>query len=416
MAFNRELAEEIVADSDDRDMARFFAGREAEIGAFEQARRISARKRQTVFRVYAGAPGCGKSSLLTHLQETRKDDASLLFITLTRENFDTLADVFKLVADRALERPQRKEEGESETLVAAVARYANPTLQALGEAVRIKNAGDVLTAWRKAQAMKDVTVVLVCDDAHALGERQLRTLHTLHTNGLHANTEHTPPSVIVLAGLTHTKSLLNRADIPRKAHNADVDMGAMADDECMESTLGMLEELGAEGTGSLHRAVADQVATWSRGWPQHLNRVQESLCRELLIAQGHLDRVDLRAVERMADAARAEHYEKRLDDEAVFGGDDELIQRIVVAIDGKDVRTQAELRGACSEQIEALKRADDPNFDLTPAGIADALVQKGIVCRGERPPVPHSHPVDGDVGQGAIARTALSRMGAGASS
>ena len=37
----------------------------------------------------------------------------------------------------------------------------------------------------------------------------------------------------------------------------------------------------------------------------------------------------------------------------------------------------------CRAQIEALGRMDDPDFTLTPEGIADGLERKGVVCRDE---------------------------------
>ena len=79
MAFNRELAEELANAQRDRDRARYFAGRVAEIDAAESAFAEARKYTQTAFRVFTGAPGCGKSSLLTHIRESHADNPELLF-------------------------------------------------------------------------------------------------------------------------------------------------------------------------------------------------------------------------------------------------------------------------------------------------------------------------------------------------
>ena len=57
-------------------------------------------------------------------------------------------------------------------------------------------------------------------------------------------------------------------------------MGAMAEDECAESTRNMLGAVRANGD----REHAGQVvAALSLGWPQHLKGAQSALCRGLLV-------------------------------------------------------------------------------------------------------------------------------------
>ena len=77
MPFDRELATEIL-NSRDRDTALFFAGRKAEIRAFERAVAEASQYKQATFRIYQGAPGCGKTSLAHHLADTCVD--KVLFV------------------------------------------------------------------------------------------------------------------------------------------------------------------------------------------------------------------------------------------------------------------------------------------------------------------------------------------------
>ena len=77
MPFDRDLATELLHSSD-RDVARFFAGRETEVRAFEAAIRSAGTKPRAQFRIFQGPPGCGKTSLAHHLAETCFD--KLLFV------------------------------------------------------------------------------------------------------------------------------------------------------------------------------------------------------------------------------------------------------------------------------------------------------------------------------------------------
>ena len=81
MGFNPELARRLLREVD-RDTAAFFAGRREEIQRFDDT--LAAledryeRNRRALFLVYQGAPGCGKTSLVSHLRETRPEEVGLL--------------------------------------------------------------------------------------------------------------------------------------------------------------------------------------------------------------------------------------------------------------------------------------------------------------------------------------------------
>ena len=70
MAFDRDLAAKGLR-SDDRDIAPYFTGREAEIAAFDNAVAAAGDKPLALFRIFQGPPGCGKTSLAAHLAEIR---------------------------------------------------------------------------------------------------------------------------------------------------------------------------------------------------------------------------------------------------------------------------------------------------------------------------------------------------------
>ncbi|MYA17577.1 MAG: ATP-binding protein [Gammaproteobacteria bacterium] len=71
MAFNFELARERL-ERRNLPATLYFAGRHDEIRQFDAALGESERVgKQAVFRIYQGAPGCGKSSLVGRLRQIR---------------------------------------------------------------------------------------------------------------------------------------------------------------------------------------------------------------------------------------------------------------------------------------------------------------------------------------------------------
>ena len=79
MAFDYDLARKLLA-SGDRDFAPYFAGRDKEIGSFGDALVEAQGKPQGVFRVFQGAPGCGKTSLARHIRESQASKLALVSI------------------------------------------------------------------------------------------------------------------------------------------------------------------------------------------------------------------------------------------------------------------------------------------------------------------------------------------------
>ncbi len=309
MAFNAALASRIEKGGD-RDVAPYFAGREREMSHFDDALvEVDYKKKQTVFRVFQGAPGCGKTSLLHHLRETRREDQDLLFVEVDSA-LESRAEVLAHVVDAALARPVRSG-SLTESVRDALAKYSVGTVQSLGEIACVKNAGAALRSWQKDTALEDVTVVMTFDEAQNLNRRQVKTLAEMHKIGIGL------PSVLLLAGLSHTYDVLSAPNaISRLVANAAMNMGAMTDEECAESTLAMLDELGPTGGAVERRALAERVARVSHSWPQHLNRAQQALCRELGRVNGDLGRVDFARVEHDSDEARAGYYNNRLRDPA----------------------------------------------------------------------------------------------------
>ena len=118
MGFDSDQARKFI-DLGDRDIAPFFAGRVAEIRHFESAFNTLGweDKRVAAFRIFQGAPGCGKTSLVEHLRQRHSDDT--LFVDIRRVH---------LASEEALLRQIRQ-------TAISIGSLTGKTIAAFGQAV-----------------------------------------------------------------------------------------------------------------------------------------------------------------------------------------------------------------------------------------------------------------------------------------
>ena len=358
MAYNAELAHSF-AKRRDRDEARFFAGRRAEIASFDDAAAEAADSRQAVFRIFQGAPGCGKTSLAAHLRKTRQD--GLLHVVLDERHLESHEALAAQVEDAG-----RQAASHARRAAEATVRLATSYLRAapMGEAV-----GGAIAR----RGLGKATLVLHRDEAQTLDEASRRTLLTLHTVGLGV------PTVFACTGLSHTARQIRRLPgLSRLANNAVVNMERLSEDECADSTCQMLTALAVSATADERAGMARTIAPMSRRWPQHLCCAQQALCEELIRADGVLKDVDVNAVRAKADARRYEYYRERLAD-TVLGEWPELTQTVVTQVGRRRPSTLRGVGELCIEQIEALALNKHPLFNVHPSDFADTLVEKGVL-------------------------------------
>lgn len=365
MAFDCGLAIKL-SNEGDRDVARFFAGREPEVRQFDTALVEAHERRQGVFRIFQGAPGCGKTSFATHLQDIRGDDA--LFVQVYEGDLagpDVLLDKIKGAVVEAARG-------------AKVAAMAARTLAAW---LKIQPAGAVLDRALTGRAVARATVVLHVDEAQTLGEAEAEAIRWLHTGGLGI------PAVCVFTGLSHTASRIkNLGGLSRLANNAVIDMGGMLDKDSVESTGMMMEALGVDCTADTCKQLPRLVAEESLGWPQHLHCAQQALCRELVRADGQPRDVDPQRIRTDAGQARDDYYLDRLDG-TVLDNPRVLTEDVVGAVVREQPTNAFELTKLCRREIEAHGLDRDPDFDTTPGEYANLLVEKGVLAFNRRGPL-----------------------------
>ena len=359
MIFNRELADELLEDRD-RDTARFFAGRNDEIKRFDAAVREAHRSKQTIFRVYQGAPGCGKTSLASHLREIRSQ--RMLFVGINPNHLRS--------ANALMEQVHRAAIAEGPSTGKAASTIADM----MGSRLRIRDTAKDFRNYVAQRSIRDTCVVLHLDEAHSIATSEGEELRNLHTTGLGL------PSVLLLTGLGHTLERLTAIEgLSRLSRNAVVNMGAMAEDECAESTLKMLDKLRVVGDATERERIAQMAAGLSYGWPQHLNCAQVALCRELRRTLGVLGDVNRDSIAHASDQLRYAYYSDRLA-HPVFGLDPSVTKRIIVEVDRHPIQTIPQLNALCDDEVARAGLADDPFFlEIPPGGFARTLVEKGVV-------------------------------------
>ena len=364
MPFDAAAARQFI-DTDDRDVARWFVGREREIEAVDTAVNVSKDGRvQTVFRVLQGAPGVGKSSLLTHLIENAPDNR--FYVRVRHED---------LVSSAALDARIDHVLGEREP---AAARAFGLAIRAAGHHVRAGEVADESIRDHRRQRAADLDMVLLLDEAQTIEPNRSNTvLVDLHSVGFGR------PCLMLFTGLSHTADTIGAINgVSRPADTAIVNLTKLSDGECDQSTQMMLDEFHVDAAVDLRNVACRYVANVSKGWPQHLAGAQKALALQLIEHEGQLNRVDYRAVGRESDERRFRYYRNRLDNEPLLSNR-RFTASVVAAIQGMNQPVDHDgLYDLCSQ---ALKGRTIPTRlrDLSPepGELADALVARGVLAK-----------------------------------
>ena len=365
-SFDSAAAQRFI-EQDDRDEAWFFAGRETECEAFAAAARQAygsssdSRRPRAVLRIFQGAPGCGKTSLVRRMEAERRD---LLFVLVDEQHLTDANALTQRIAQEALD--QRK--GANILSGLAVAALEASRMKAASEAL-LRGAGD--------RAAKQAGLVIWLDEAQTVDE-SCKALASAHKGALGV------PALVVLSGLpTTARCVRSIPGLFRLADAAVIDMGAMTDDECAASTRMMLKAFGTEATDAAMVEAAESVAAMAVGWPQHLTGAQKALAKALIATDGDLQEVDMAAVALDSDDRRTAYYGQRLDS-GVLIDDPALAVAVITEIGSGHIdRDLHSMVGAVRGHAQAL----DSYHQSAEAAKAflDDMVRHGILIRRRSP-------------------------------
>ena len=222
--------------------------------------------------------------------------------------------------------------------------------------------------------------VLHIDEAHSLKGNALDVLKELHVGGLGEDDQ--IPCVVVLTGLGHTKEHINRhPGLTRAGDSATVNMTAMAEPECVESTLRMLAELNPdEGPMPVRQSLANLAAEAAFGWPRHLLSAQKAICEAMIEANGNALALDHGPIKARCAELRAEYYEERMKDLPEYTNHPAAFKRIVSAVPTNPPPRQIDhLAMRCLEEVN--KDALVQKTVQEALSIAKAMDESGIVER-----------------------------------
>lgn len=365
MTFNADLARQIAFEDVPRDEARYFEGRAKEIENFRYSLNASTRRDQAVFRIYQGAPGCGKTSLAAHLAETIED---AVFIKLSRRHVTNFASMMERIKNAASKQEGRYALTATHWAAASIEWLAGRALtEEIQKAVR-------------DHSTEGLRFVLHIDEAHSLPSNALEVLTELHIGGLGETDQ--IPCVVVLTGLGHTKKHINTySGLTRAGDGTTMNMTAMGGKESAQSTMRMLAELCPyEAPLASRQTLANLTAEWSFGWPRHLLSAQKAICEGLLKTNGNAQALNHKQIEERCAELRAEYYTDRLSDIKGADGDPNLTKRVTAALESQPLpHSEDHLTLLCHKEANetALIEKTIPEC----AQIARSLIEEGIVER-----------------------------------
>ncbi|MCY4289864.1 MAG: 50S ribosome-binding GTPase [Aestuariivita sp.] len=271
--------------------------------------------------VITGAPGAGKSSVLSELTRFNTDPSEegpkTLHISSVEleENFPDV-----LMAIGALGRTKKSQ---LKTHVLKRAQLGSLALLDIAGLIDI-NIQDVKTLFQENEVRNigalhkafpvsdwDSAVIVAVDEAQNLpfgrGTPQSNFLRALHE----AVTK--LPLTLVLAGLSDTQSVIHSMGLTRSLQLHT--LGCFTPDEQAELTDRWSAHFGI--TIGDQRAHIDQLMTPTDGWPRHVHCAQQALAEALLVKEvdGQADKIeDWNAVQHRSDRLRHSYYGEQYSD------------------------------------------------------------------------------------------------------
>ncbi len=305
---------EFVAERD-RNAAWFFVGRTAEIDEIEKTCALAFRRFREgkalagATRLFQGAPGAGKTALLTHLQEkwAQAGDGEPHPLLVDRPTLDDPAALVLAIAelldpDKAQQFRQTVTRGRAATV--GVGALSGSGTQATATAPPLAGLSELRRMFPPADWTRPVC--LMVDEIQNLDPKEGKTLESLHlaVDGL--------PIVPVLAGLSSSQAALTRrGGISRLSRGAVRTLGCLEAGQAAEAVRWMLACFRIETEKADAKRWADLLERISDRWPQHLQNAMQALGEGLLEVGGILANVDEGAVTGRARLWRLESYGQR---------------------------------------------------------------------------------------------------------
>ncbi len=281
--YDRELLEEYSRPLD-RQPAPVFVGRQDILeliqancrGAMRALGRNQRAAGHTI--VLQGAPGAGKTAILSHLEEEWDGKPDRPHVLEIRQAY--------------LEDPA--------TMALAIVRKLDPS-KASPENI----AFSLLKELLPPQDWKHPLCILV-DEIQNVRESHGEVLTPLHLG------THRLPIVPIYAGLANSTDSLAQAGVSRLQTDNVRTLGPLASEEVRDCVKRMIANCRIDpGAGVLVQQLADEIARSSEGWPQHVRTEAAAAFRAIGQKKGEIKDIEILPMRALARKYRQRSYEAR---------------------------------------------------------------------------------------------------------
>ncbi len=334
---------ELFGRRSDKNEAVFFVGRQDLIAGIESTvAEIESRIRAATVNaglqpgmvlcnqetwLIQGAPGAGKSALLSHLQNLwRARENGPVVVRIEPTELRNESEVTRTIANciipnhgaRILDSVSAVDGSLGFSMIIkgsgkVTDREQSSTL-VLQDLAKLysKGAATVFKRILKGGSVKPPElrpIVVMIDEVQMFTPEDVAVLFKLH-NGAHGL-----PILAVLYGLAYSKAKLAAEKISRFATSSGQShvqtLGPLETGEAAESVRAMLDGYRIKGRG--HTDLPDRISEWCNDWPQHLFHYMVGLANQLKVNDRDLAGVDAAAVRSFGDRCRVQYYQDRLD-------------------------------------------------------------------------------------------------------
>ena len=313
----------LIADQD-RKSPLYFVGRNEEIDQIAAVReRVRAGRGQGCTQVITGAPGAGKTALLSELKRRwAKELPQVALVEAAAEQFRDperiVGAVFEAMHPQAARAASAAHTETQHTGGGAgVPGVASVSMQRENAraypAANLKYLEDIVRHWPDGDPMP--LTLLFVDEAQNLtadAERPVSgdPLSSLLT-ALHAG-NHGLPILPVFAGLGDTVDRLEALGVSRLGQASRFVLGRLSHSECVDAAAKTLARFRVQGPAGQYKKWIAAIADSSDGWPHHLQNNLRGACKALVAAGGDLASADLALAQAEGQKAREDYYAQRL--------------------------------------------------------------------------------------------------------
>ena len=312
-------------EDEDRERPLFFAGRAKEIKAIrDKAEHVGRGRMRGQTRVITGAPGAGKTALLSRFQELWTNDQHVRVVRLAADVFSRPEEamrefLFQLAPQAALRA--------GETVTDTKGGQLGVTGKILGlfggegsvQRARATQRSDRPRSFRSASmllpdSLKEKTIVVLVDEAQDWAPNRTERSDTPRSdllNELHVG-EHGLKMLLVAAGLGTTEDRFMELGVSRLSADAVQVLDCLSVTEQRDAVDKFFEHFNIRGDMQKKAQWAEALLAGTQGWPHHLTNSLRAAAEELINANGDVDRASLEAACARAAEYREHYYSKRI--------------------------------------------------------------------------------------------------------